>query len=294
MKTEHFLRITPNLDTLFDDENGMSYPAYDDEIDNEYMKLFPRFKFYVPGIYEWLRRFENATNFSETTTDPSFDWRGWHRDGLLFAKEIFSHLPRNYNLLYLRPYEDKSGVIQSFVDFSTDPINEIIRSLQAGPYNLSEKPAFCEVIDVKVWIEHLFSINLRVNKSNTTFALRELGDFENLRLWMEGVAEDKEDFIEKRMSPGFRFQMMPQRIGQFTQMGRFMVECLCPDDFFTAYVNRKDFIRTLYNALINYFMSDNYPSKEEGKVPLYLPELKDPWVAYNLLRSEIVERYISK
>ena len=294
MKKEHHITICPDIDCVLMDEEGCGDSCYEDEIYNTEAHLAPIFSFVVPGFYEWHRRFEDKTDFAETTTDPSFDWRSWHRDGLLFAKEIYRQLPRNYNLIYRSPYEDRSGVIAE-VDLSKDNIDSIIKSLGASPYNPDDKPSYKDNIIVRIWDEIppkvFLSITLSINKYSISLAFHNYDDLKRLRLWMEHIAEDREDIIQTQFSPGYKFIMIPQRIGQFTQMGRFRIEALDPDDCFSGYVNRREFVRTLYLSLMTHFGFGAYKPNEFQKS--LFPEQDIQWVLYNTLRSDIIEWFIT-
>lgn len=73
MDRKSFIRISPDIDVLYIDSDSCCGIAYGDEICNESPSLGPRFSIVVPGIEEWVKRYENATDFVETVTAPSFD-----------------------------------------------------------------------------------------------------------------------------------------------------------------------------------------------------------------------------
>ncbi len=100
MNKKPYIRISPDIDVLFVDGDSCCASAYGDEISNDSPWLGPRFSIVVPGIDEWVRRYEDATDFAETTTEPSFDWISWHYEGLCFAKAIWEQMPRCYTLYY--------------------------------------------------------------------------------------------------------------------------------------------------------------------------------------------------
>ena len=82
----------------------------------------------TPGIEEWLHRYEMATDFTDTTTDPSFDWKTWHYEGLCFAKAIWERLPSSYSLFYRPPYEDGSCTMNEVkIDENTDKLIDQLR-----------------------------------------------------------------------------------------------------------------------------------------------------------------------
>ncbi len=84
-----YIRISPDIDVLCINSDSCCASAYGDEIYNDSPWLGPRFSIVVPGIEEWVKRYEDATDFAETTTEPSFDWISWHYEGLCFAKAIW-------------------------------------------------------------------------------------------------------------------------------------------------------------------------------------------------------------
>ena len=84
-----YIRISPDIDVLCINSDSCCASAYGDEICNDSPWLGPRFSIVVPGIEEWVKRYEDATDFAETTTEPSFDWISWHYEGLCFAKAIW-------------------------------------------------------------------------------------------------------------------------------------------------------------------------------------------------------------
>lgn len=96
MDRKSFIRISPDSDVLYIDSDSCCVMAYGNEICNEGPSLGPRFSIVVPGIEEWVKRYEYATVFVETVTSPSFDWITWHYEGLCFAKAIWKQMPRCY------------------------------------------------------------------------------------------------------------------------------------------------------------------------------------------------------
>ncbi len=123
MNKTPFIRISPDYDVLYQDGDGCCDSAYGDIIYNDAPCLGPRFSIVVPGIEEWLKRYEFATDFAEAMTDPSFDYITWHYEGLCFAKAIWEQMPRCFKLYYQPPYEDHSGTLGEVV------IDENVESL---------------------------------------------------------------------------------------------------------------------------------------------------------------------
>ena len=48
----------------------------------------------VPGLMEWYERYLQYLE----NPNHGFDWRGWHRDGLLFTEQIYFSLPRRIRM----------------------------------------------------------------------------------------------------------------------------------------------------------------------------------------------------
>ena len=90
MDRKSFIRISPDSDVLYIDSDSCCVMAYGDEICNEGPSLGPRFSIVVPGIEEWVKRYEYATVFVETVTSPSFDWIT-HLYRTIFRKTILSN-----------------------------------------------------------------------------------------------------------------------------------------------------------------------------------------------------------
>lgn len=159
MKAKRQFEIYADYNSYYSDEKGISLGGRDDVIESYEEKGYPSFKIVVPGISEWQNRYQDATDFAEVKTDPSFDWRSWHREGLLFAKAVYEQLPRCYNLIYRRPFEDRSGLLES-VDLSKDPVDDIISSLGSDHHIKEINPSYKVKTSFEMtWLDsHSFSI----------------------------------------------------------------------------------------------------------------------------------------
>lgn len=297
MGKEHTIYIWPDYDYYIQDEEGMCSGSTDDIVDNVDIDLLPRFSIIVPGISEWCERYVLATDFADTTTDPSFDWRRWHRDGLMFAKEIYRQLPRNYNLIYKRPFEDRSGLLEE-VDFSKDSVDDVIQSL--GPIQdiPDAKPSFkYNVIFTVKKSEHgLADVTFKVGNLECELHIHGLDHLKGVRSWMERITAQKDEVARTIAFNQHNVDsyMIPQRIGQFTQMGQLRVEKYTDRDLFSAYVNRREFVRGLYLSLMGYFGFDIYTPEElqAAKYPQGEDRMKR-WQPYNDLHSDIIEWFIT-
>lgn len=293
----HYIAISPDYDYYYKDDEGKCGGSTDDVIENYEWNLQPKFNIIIPGIAEWCERYVLATDFADTTTDPSFDWRRWHRDDLLFAKELYRQLPRNYKLIYRKPFEDCSRILNE-VDFSKDSVDDVIRALGSIPDLPEAKPAlkYNVTFTAENTDQSLVTLTLRVGNLVCSLTIHDLQDLQYVRKWMEGIA--KNDGIITR-TIGFNHHtcdayMIPQRIGQFTQMGQIRIEKSCRGELFSAYVNRHEFVRGLYLTLMTHFgfgiytteefQTENYPKGEE---------LVKRWQPYNILKSDIIEWYIT-
>ena len=185
MSNHHYIRITPDLDNLYDHSNGCSCPPYGDEISNDDPALGPVFRIIVPGIHEWVRRYENATDFADTVTDPEFDWKSWHFEGLQFAKAIWEQLPRCYTLYYEPPYEDMSGTLQELrIDHTVD---SLIESL--GPKSSFRKlpPSMRDDVDFSVERkDDSVAVHLQLGRLSYDLTI-PFNRLEDTRKWLEDL-----------------------------------------------------------------------------------------------------------
>ena len=163
MNKKPYICISPDIDVLYQDSEGCCTSAYGDMISEERPSLGPRFSIVVPGIEEWVKRYEMATDFAETETDPAFDWATWHYEGLCFAKAIWEQLPRCYTLYYDPPFEDRSGTIGKVViDENVNRLIELLHPLASRTETpLSTKDNIVYKFDRK---ENGLQTTLRINE----------------------------------------------------------------------------------------------------------------------------------
>ena len=105
--------IDPDHGIIMRDEEGCAYPCDNDNslelcVDNEENYITIN----IPGIYQWQKEFEHATDFTETKTKDDFNWIDWHKRGIELAKQLRKQLPLSCDLWYDSPFEDKSGTIK--------------------------------------------------------------------------------------------------------------------------------------------------------------------------------------
>lgn len=296
MQDKQYIIISPDIFVLYQDGEGCCSSAYSDEVSNVNRELGPVFSIVIPGLEEWCQRYENATDFADTTTDPSFDWRSWHFEGLQFAKAIWQQMPRNYTLIYKPPFEDPTHTIKEFV--VDENIDVLIESL--GPKSSFHKmpPALQNDIDFSC-IRNKDSITVHFKLGRAEYDVTiPFYRLDGLRKWLENLTyciwhSDKP--VNVFQLSGCELTFYKQTIGSHKEMGQFWItedSDNCPK--FSAYVNIRLFVKGFYlsvmNALGFYFYpislddDDEYPSGEE-RVKL--------WEPYNTLKSVKIESGIS-
>lgn len=288
MNKKPYIRISPDIDVLFVDGDSCCASAYGDEISNDSPWLGPRFSIVVPGIDEWVRRYEDATDFAETTTDPSFDWISWHYEGLCFAKAIWEQMPRCYTLYYEPPFEDHSGTIgEVIIDENVDSLIGRLRPLaKRTPATLSRKDNIEYQLERK---DNCVQITFRINNLvlGMPLSFKSLPD---IKQWLKDIIDAKGEVCTIQLT-GYNLHYARQTVGFHPEMGRFLISKNYPyNDEFSAYVDTKEFVRGFYLSLMTelgfgiYEDIDNHPEGEERNAV---------WKPYNDLKSRKIEAYIS-
>ena len=248
MDKRYYIRICPDYDILYDDMEGYSYCAYGDEVFNSEPTLGPLFRFAVSGIEEWLKRYEDATDFAETRTSPDFDWKSWHWEGLQFAKYIRERMPRCYDLYYKHPYEDKSGTLDDEI-LIDDTIDQRISSLGSSS-SFAGKPCSKEdnvIIGVENNDDNLH-ITLSIRRLTADFHVSP-NNINSIKRWLEDIAKG-EDAIECQVFGDKKLFFFPQKIGVHPEMGTLWVMKSCNSEVeFSAYVNRQEFVKAFYSKV---------------------------------------------
>lgn len=288
MNKKPYIRISPDIDVLFVDGDSCCASAYGDEISNDSPWLGPRFSIVVPGIDEWVRRYEDATDFAETTTDPSFDWISWHYEGLCFAKAIWEQMPRCYTLYYEPPFEDHSGtIVEVIIDENVDSLIGRLRPLaKRTPAPLSRKDNIEYQLERK---DDCVQITFRINNLVLGMPL-SFKSLPGIKQWLKDIIDAKGEVCTIQLT-GYNLHYARQTVGSHPEMGRFLISKNCPyNDEFTAYVDTKEFVRGFYLSLMTelgfglYEDIDNHPEGEERNAV---------WKPYNDLKSRKIEAYIS-
>ena len=249
MKKESYIRISPDVDLLYQDSEGCCAGAYGDMIENDSPRLGPRFSIVVPGIEEWVMRYELATDFAETTTDPSFDWISWHYDGLCFAKAVWSQLPRCYTLFYVPPYEDRSSTISDvIIDENIDSLIDRLRPLAnrtVAPLSIKDNIEY--KLERK---EYCLQTTFRVNRQVFNMPI-PFNCLTGVKCWLKDIIDAKDGGVRTVNIQGYSLHYVHQIVGSHTEMGRFWISKDCPyDGKFCAYVDTREFVRGLYLSLM--------------------------------------------
>lgn len=252
MRNKSHIRISPDYDILYVDAANCCYWTYGDEISICDPSLGPCFCFVVPGIEEWVTRYIMATDFAETTTDPSFDWKAWHHEGLCFAKAIWKKLPRCYSLYYEPPYEDKSGTIYAItIDASID---RVIEKFQGFAYDEVPPLAIKDNVEYKVERqEDILKILFRINKQEMETSIH-FDRLMGIQHWLKEIVEcDGTDKVCSIHLGKFDFHFEHQTVGVHREMGRFWIsKSRAYEGKFHAYVNSKEFVKSFSMALMGY------------------------------------------
>ena len=110
------IKMEPDAQKLFWDEEGTAIGDTESISINDHYEI----NLDIKGFQEWLREYENQClipcEAGETTPEELlniFDWKSFHEKGLAFAAQIKKLLPLCVELIYCRPFEDKSGIINS-------------------------------------------------------------------------------------------------------------------------------------------------------------------------------------
>ena len=239
--------------------------------------LWTRDSYYmlIPGITEWVARYRQATDFMTMTTNPEFDWTLWHRDGLLFAKEIYKNLPRNIPFRYEIPATDTSGLIESF-DVTEEAIDSLLDNLQISDED--SEPVICEkIVTLAKDDDGALAIKLKINDKNLEYVFHiEYPSMTFLKVFLEKIAMSKGEPVgwdSKYSRSGIYFY--PQTIGTVNHMGQFQMQLDGKSEpVVAAYVNSRELVRSIYRNIMSVLnsLADKTPSKD--------------------LRSDIIEWYI--
>lgn len=251
MKQKFSLKISPDYDVLYIDGDACSVDAFGDEVSNVEPDLGPCFSIVIPGLEEWLFRYMNATDFVETTTDSSFDWKTWHYEGLCFAKALWEQLPRSYALYYEPPYEDRSQTL-SLVEISEDT-DILIERLGKEASLEARAPSYKNNVDFRMERRGQdLSALFRINRYECQVDIRH-DDLSNIKGWLERIAK-REASVESCRLLKAEFFLFRQTVGSHPEMGQFWIrDSYDSPPCFQAYVNVGELVEGLHQSLMPYW-----------------------------------------
>lgn len=168
---------------------------------------------------EWYERYLQFVS----NPDAPFDWRSWHRDGLLFTRQIYTSLPRCIFLRYAVPSEDKSLCVEDF-DVSEEEIESLLTGL--GDYVSECEPVINDVVAVGLKGEDVgITVRLKIKSNGDTFTFHiSYTSLESLKLFLERLALCDQDTISwESTASDHAMYFYPQTIGPFKHMGQFQI-----------------------------------------------------------------------
>ena len=245
--------ICPTLNSVYVDPNGTSYEVASDIIcRHEYRWADKEYTIILPGLVEWVERYRSAIDTATYKIDPEFNWSAWHRDGLLFTKEIYRRLPRYMCVRYAKPAADRSCLIEDFDVTSEEQIDLMLAQL--GDERQEKEPTFIDSVAVGVKPEDegiCVRFKIKGKCDSFTFVL----DYETILLlkdFLERIAVSEGNIVvwESKTSENGMY-LYPQTIGGFRNMYRLHIYSE-QELAFTAYLNLRDFVRSLYKSIITH------------------------------------------
>ena len=245
--------VRPTHRTIYTDIDGCPYAAPADTV---YKRDFRweqnHYTLILPGLNEWAERYRQAMDPAMGKVSPDFDWRDWHRDGLLFTREIYRRLPHQIPVYYAKPEGDESGLVEDF-EVSEEKIDSLLALL--GSTQSLREPVIEDTVVAGVKDEDgdlYVRLKTKGKPDSFTFCLEydslgALKDFLERLIKCEGRSVSWESsHAENAM------YFYPQTIGGLCHMGQLHIytEGKNKPDF-TAYINVRHFIRSIYRTIMN-------------------------------------------
>lgn len=109
-EVNHICEIAPDYDVHWQDEEGCCNTAEDGiiKITDDPGGYNTIYRATSPALNKWHDEYVKATDFVNTSTDESFDYKAWNRRGLALARTVRNQLPDDVDVWYMYPFEDKS------------------------------------------------------------------------------------------------------------------------------------------------------------------------------------------
>lgn len=244
--------IRPTLRALCTAYDGCPYEAPSDILckrDNRWTQN--EFTIILPGLTEWCERYRQAVDSTTNTIRSDFDWRGWHREGLLFAKEIYRRLPRYIPLRYERPAGDNSGLIEDF-DVAEEKIESLLSIL--GVSGEDRDPVICDCVVTGVKDDDgMLAVRFRIKGKREVFTFHvEYNSIDKLKGFLEGIAlSEKEPVAWESEHTQSGMYFYPQTIGSVKHMGQLHINVSCDlEPEFYAYLNARQFVGSVYRTIL--------------------------------------------
>ena len=268
--------ICPSASSLYIDTDGKPCEVESDTIaKRDYLWVRDSYSVILPGLKEWCERYRRAVDPETQTVESGFDWRGWHHDGLLFAKEILRKLPREVILRYGRPQGDGSGLVEDF-DVTQEAVEQILTQIGTVPNDREPVIEDNVVVGVKSEDGYL-CVRLKTKGTYETFTFSlEYDSLDLLKGFLERIVLCDGKPVEwesNHAQNGMYF--FPQTISDVKHMGQLHIytEGKSEPDY-TAYVSVRHLIRSIYRSIMS-----NASSLKDNN-------------AYKGLQSNMLEWYI--
>lgn len=230
---EGYMDINPSAKGLYIDTDGeVVIPHYDTIQKRDFRWSQERYSVVVPGLMEWYER------YLRYVADPNteFDWRGWHRDGLLFTEQIYYSLPREVT-------EEKLDSLSEVLGYASDEREPVISDLVVA--GVKDEEGYIRI-----------RLKIRGKDDSYTFHM-EYDTLKHLRNFLENIAlsEAEPSAWESQQSESGMY-FYPQTIGGLKHMGQLHI--FSEREFaFSAYVNSRLLVRSLYRSIMTHLGSLN-------------------------------------
>lgn len=244
--------VRPTHRTIYTDVDGRPYAAPADTVYNRDFRWEQNhYTIILPGLNEWAERYWQAMDPATRKINSDFDWRDWHRDGLLFTREIYRRLPHQIPVYYAKLEGDESGLVEDF-EVSEEKIDSLLEQL--GGAQSQREPVIEDVVVVGVKDEDGYlclRLKTKGKPDSFTFCL-EYDSIEALKEFMERLIKCEVRPVSWESSHAENaMYFYPQTIGGLRHMGQLHIYTdgkNKPD--FTAYINVRYFIRSIYRTII--------------------------------------------
>lgn len=287
--------VHPTLNQSYVDAEGTSCEASSDVILRQKYKWSRcDYNIIIPGFMEWIERYRYAVDTKTYSVDPEFDWRTWHIDGLSFTKEIFRKLPRNIPVRYERPPGDRSGLVEDFDVESEEQIDQLLEQLGNQPEDREPSDIDHIVVGVKPEDEGI-CMRFKIKGKFDSFIF-EIG-YDSMALlkdFLERIALSESKNVEwESETTENGMYLYPQTIGGYKNIYRLHIFSE-KEQVFTAYVNSREFVRSIYKSITTNIGSlngkDLYKELQSTIVECFIDDKKYQHISLFRKNPRIVNR----